>query len=463
MASASANLKIVRTDAEEALSGRFDDVSAALPGGEPVAATRREALSMFAARGLPNRRVEEWKYSDLRARLKEAAPPADPEVPFTGDELAAALGPLSGVAAATAVFVNGAYRSELSDLGKVAEQINFASLADVLKAGDAPMEGAWARNYLMANEADRDAFGDALLALNTAYVSDGAVMWVDEDVEIAEPVHLVFVTAGDAPGFVSTRNHIMVCAGARLSLIESHVSAGSAPMQINAATFIGTGDRARVDHVKCLRSGADDTHVIQCHADLDQGAAYDACEMTIGSSFARNQSLVKFSGEDASVSFNGVALLRDQQHCDSTLQVDHAVPHGKSRELYKAVLDDKARGVFQGKVIVRPHAQKTDGEQMARAMLLSDEAEFYSKPELEIFADDVVCGHGSTSGQIDEDLLFYLRSRGIPEAQARGILINAFIGEAFDGIEREAVRAALMQLASGWTGAPLDGEDEAHA
>ena len=156
------------------------------------------------------------------------------------------------------------------------------------------------------------------------------------------------------------------------------------------------------------------------------------------------------SGEGASLNLNGAFMARGKQHIDTTLVVDHAVPHCTSRELFKGVLDDTAKGIFQGKIIVQPHAQKTDGKQMAQALLLSETAEFDSKPELEIFADDVVCGHGATSGQIDEELLFYLRARGIPEPKARALLIAAFVGEALDQIEDEAVREGLLAAAEDW-------------
>jgi Fe-S cluster assembly protein SufD len=164
----------------------------------------------------------------------------------------------------------------------------------------------------------------------------------------------------------------------------------------------------------------------------------------------RNQIGVAFKGENARIDISGTFLVRENQHIDTTLIVDHAVPRCTSRELFKGVLEDYGRGVFQGKVIVRPNAQKTDGKQMAQVLMLSPYAEFDSKPELEIYADDVVCGHGSTSADLDEDLVFYCRSRGIPEAQARALLIESFIGEAIEKVERDDVRKALAELARQW-------------
>ena len=172
--------------------------------------------------------------------------------------------------------------------------------------------------------------------------------------------------------------------------------------------------------------------------------------MTAGVGIARSQLFVRFAGEHASADLSGVMLARGNGHIDTTLLADHAVPNCSSRELFKSVLQDRARSVFQGKLLVRPHAQKTDAKQMAQGMLLSEDAEFISKPELEIYADDVACGHGSTSGQIDDDLLFYLRSRGIPEPEARAILVTAFIGAALEKIEHEGVREALGAIAQAW-------------
>jgi Fe-S cluster assembly protein SufD len=171
---------------------------------------------------------------------------------------------------------------------------------------------------------------------------------------------------------------------------------------------------------------------------------------------ARSQVYLRFAGEGSAADISGAFLLRGQQHGDTTLLVEHRVPQCTSRELFKCVLDDEARGVFQGKIIVSPGAQKTDGKQMSGALLLSEGAEFDSKPELEIFADDVVCGHGATSGQINDDLLFYLEARGVPEAQARALLIQAFVGEALEKIDDEALRDALSRASAEWLGVDFD-------
>ena len=221
-------------------------------------------------------------------------------------------------------------------------------------------------------------------------------------------------------------------------------------------TELKVGDKAALKHVKLQRDGDDALHLSTWLVELGADARYDAFQFSTGAALARNQVYLRFAGEGAAADMSGAFLLRGQQHCDTTLLVEHRVPHCASRELFKGVLDDEARGVFQGKIIVSPGAQKTDGKQMSGALLLSERAEFDSKPELEIFADDVVCGHGSTSGQIDEDLLFYLEARGIPEAQARALLIQAFVGEALEKVEDEALRERSGAASAEWLGVDFD-------
>jgi Fe-S cluster assembly protein SufD len=188
-------------------------------------------------------------------------------------------------------------------------------------------------------------------------------------------------------------------------------------------------------------------------ARIGAGSSLQDVALTIGGAVVRNQLFVRFAGEDARLTANSATLIRQRQHVDTTLVIDHAVPGGFSRELNKAVLDDESRGVFQGKIIVAPGAQKTDGKMMSQALLLSERAEADHKPELEIFADNVQCGHGATAGALDQDLLFYVKARGLPQKEAEALLIGAFVGEAFETIEQQDIKEALMAIAQGWLGA----------
>ena len=271
-----------------------------------------------------------------------------------------------------------------------------------------------------------------------------------------KPVHLVQLDGAGEPASTFTRNVVVAEAGSAATVLESFAGLGVRALQRNAATELKIGAKAAVKHIKVQRDGEESFHLSTWLVELGADARYDAFQFSTGAGLARNQVYLSFAGEGGAADISGAFLLRARQHCDTTLIVEHRVPHCTSREMFKGVIDGEARGVFQGKIIVSPGAQKTDGKQMAGALLLSEAAEFDSKPELEIFADDVVCGHGSTSGQIDEDLLFYLEARGIPEEDARALLIQAFVGEALERVEDEALRDALAQASAAWLGVSSD-------
>ena len=237
-----------------------------------------------------------------------------------------------------------------------------------------------------------------------------------------------------------------------MTMVEAYVAVAGAASKgiVSGLTDVTVADGAKLAHIKCAIDGSSASHLSNVAAKVGADASYRVFQLTAGPQLARNDLTVEMAGTGSKLDISGAFLARGTAHIDTTLVVDHKVPHCESRELFKGVLADRARGVFQGKIIVRPGAEKTDGKQMARALLLSQDAEFDSKPELEIYADDVACGHGATVTELDENLMFYCRSRGIPEAQARGLLIEAFIGEAIEKIEHEAVREALMELARRW-------------
>jgi Fe-S cluster assembly protein SufD len=222
--------------------------------------------------------------------------------------------------------------------------------------------------------------------------------------------------------------------------------------QLNALTDVTVANGATLHHAKVAVDEGKALHLSNCDVTLDANATYRNFQFSTGLGLARNGLNVIFEGEGSKLDISGAYLARRAEHIDTTLVVDHAVPRCESRELFKGVLDDHGRGVFQGKIIVRPDAQKTDGKQMSQALMLSEDAEFDSKPELEIYADDVVCGHGTTSAELDADLLFYCRSRGIPEKEARALMIESFIGEAIEKVANEQLRDALAAYAMQWLG-----------
>jgi len=446
------NVAVLKTKAEQALSESFASAAAALPGSAEIRRLRLDAMSRFGALGLPTRRVEAWKYTDLRNALKDALPAPPTKAPKARPaDVEAALGPLAAVEAHRVVFIDGQYAPDLSAL--VADgTVTVASLATLLDSD------ASAAELLDASAHD----DDAVLALNIAYAGDGAVVDIAPLADLDRPVLLVFVRAAEEPSFAAVRNVVRVGEGALATVVEAHVTLPKAAkdFQLNTATKVIVGKGAKLAHLKCTLEAGGGTHLSNWLTELGPDADYRGFQLTAGTLLARNQIAVTFAGEGAAIDLSGAFLGRGAEHIDTTLVVDHAVPQCTSRELFKGVLEDRARGVFQGKVIVRPDAQKTDGKQMAQVLMLSPDCEFDSKPELEIYADDVVCGHGSTSADLDEDLVFYCRSRGIPEPEARALLIESFIGEALEKVEHDALRSALAELAHNWLrhAAPAGGD-----
>jgi len=430
---------VTKTKAEQALTQSFEAVASRLPGGSAVAEARKNAIGTFSALGLPNRRIEQWKYTDLRSALKEALPPAAGErIEVTARQIDAALEGLAKLDAVRVVFVDGLYRPELSS--KELAGLEVASLAARL-AKSADGDGEVLSPAVAPGQ-------EAVIALNTAFMTDGAVVGVAPGSTLEKPLLLVFAAVSPQGRLVTTRNVIKLGAGARATIIEAHVALpGAAGGQANSLSEVALAENAQLVHAKCTLGGDGASHLATWMATLSADTCYRAFQLTAATGLVRNGVYALVQGEGAKLDISGAFLGRGSEHIDTTLIVDHAVPGGESRELFKGVLADRARGVFQGKVIVRPDAQKTDGKQMAQALLLSPEAEFDSKPELEIFADDVVCGHGATSAEIDEDLLFYMLSRGIPRSEARALLIESFVGEAIDKVEDERLREALFEMA----------------
>jgi Fe-S cluster assembly protein SufD len=287
-------------------------------------------------------------------------------------------------------------------------------------------------------------------ALNTAFMGDGAIVEVAEGAHIDRPLHLVFVYGSEPAAAVFSRSAVIVGAGASLTLIESHEGPDGVAYQVNAALDLVVGDRARFDRVTANREGRDALHLATLNAFVGAKAEFFDMSFLTGGSVVRNQLFVKSAGAGATLNLNGASLIAGRQHADISLLLDHAVAGCRSRELFKSVLDGASQGVFQGKIIVRPGAQKTDARMMTRALLLSEDAEADNKPELEIFADDVQCGHGATSGALDDNLKFYLMARGIPEKEAETLLIQSFVGEAIETVAHEAVRDALMEATLQW-------------
>ena len=438
-----AEVTVIKTAAETALAQTFAQARDRLPGDDAIAARRNAAFDIFAKQGLPHRRIEEWKYTDLRALMRDAKPlasPPDASAKASAKDAGRVLGDLD---ARRLVFVDGVFVPDLSDLRELEAGLVVSSLAQALTEGD-PVVAARLGKLAPAN--------DAAVALNTALMGDGAVVRVASGATIERPLHLLFV-ASERPAAMFTRSLVTIDQGARVMLIESHEGPAASDYQVNAALELFAGDGAHVDHVKVIGEGAEALHVSTLAAAIGAHARFNTFSFISGGAVVRNQLFLRLDGEGTVAGVRGASLLMDRQHADTTLFADHIARDCQSREMFKSVLDNEAHGVFQGRIIVRRHAQKTDAKMMTQALLLSERAEADNKPELEIFADDVQCGHGATAGALDEQLKFYLMARGIPPAQAEAMLIQAFLGEAIEGIEHAGLREALIESVAAWLGA----------
>ena len=438
-----AEVTVIKTAAETALAQTFAQARDRLPGDDAIAARRNAAFDIFAKQGLPHRRIEEWKYTDLRALMRDAKPlasPPDASAKASAKDAGRVLGDLD---ARRLVFVDGVFVPDLSDLRELEAGLVVSSLAQALTEGD-PVVAARLGKLAPAN--------DAAVALNTALMGDGAVVRVASGATIERPLHFLFV-ASEKPAAMFTRSLVTIDQGARVMLIESHEGPAASDYQVNAALELFAGDGAHVDHVKVIGEGAEALHVSTLAAAIGAHARFNTFSFISGGAVVRNQLFLRLDGEGTVAGVRGASLLMDRQHADTTLFADHIARDCQSREMFKSVLDNEAHGVFQGRIIVRRHAQKTDAKMMTQALLLSERAEADNKPELEIFADDVQCGHGATAGALDEQLKFYLMARGIPPAQAEAMLIQAFLGEAIEGIEHAGLREALIESVAAWLGA----------
>ncbi len=408
---------IAKTAAESALGEQF----AAL---RTTDAERLAAFAAFEKSGLPTRRDEAWHYTDLRAAMASApAPAAAP----SADEIAeakAALASRAKIGDVRFVSVNGYFVAELSD---------------------APPPGM----AIVAQEGARDVgVFDAASALNRAFAPAALSLHVAAGGESAPRVEFAHAVVGEGARAIYSRLHVTLEPGARLSVFEGFFGAGS-QTQRNVATKLRLGARSRCDWAGLIDDAAA-LHLETQSAALDEEAEVRGFALVAGSALARRQLFVRHDGEGAKIALAGLSLIEGARHADTTLEVTHAAPRGESREYFRHIVADEASGVYQGKVIVKPHAQKTDGGMKSQAILLSPTAAMNNKPELEIFADDVVCGHGATVGALDAEQVFYLQARGVPRKEAEAMLLEAFGAEAIDRVEDEAAAEALREVMRAW-------------
>jgi len=377
-------------------------------------ARREKALASFRAGGVPHRRVEDWKYSDLRAAL--SAPAAV--------EAAPVLAPFADISGTRLEIRDGVL---VSDLANLPPTLEVCDLSDLDTAPD------WVRAQLGVQDTQQMA------AASLALMAGGVALRVASGVVVEEPLHLNFVS--------STAHHARVLVvledGASLTLLESHANAATLA---NLGVEIVLGEKAALTHLRVAASAETAVQVEEVAVTLSAGAVYRAHAADFGAKLSRLEIAIALQGEKAEAQLSGVTVTRGEGHADVTTRIDHAVGNTHSRQLFKYAAGGHSRAVYQGRITVQEGADGTDSRQTAKALLLSARAEADLKPELIIFADDVKCAHGAAVGDLDAEALFYLRARGIPEAQARGLLIRAFLEDAVLEIEDDAIRAAVWPM-----------------
>jgi len=431
-----ADVTLMKTPAETGLAQAFEAARSLLPGNVE---SRAKAFEVFNRNGLPHRRVEEFKYTDLRALMREAAPFAPK--PSMEQARAALNGAraFAGVPALRVPFVNGHFVREAVAFDAHPEGVEIVPLAEALASG---------HDWLAHLSPIDWAAENPVYQLNTSFMADGVMLRIAGTVET--PIHLRFVTTGDSAVATATRVLVLVEDGASVTLLESHESNDGAGHQPNDVVELIAGDEANIRHIRLNAEGDRALALSTLATKIGAETQLTSVNVTLGAAVSRHQVFARFDGENARAQINGATMIKGRQHADSTLVVEHAAPHCESRELFKTVIDDEATGVFQGKIIVPHHAQKTDGRMMSAALLLAEGAAMNNKPELEIFADDVQCAHGATCGQLDEDLLFYLMARGLPRKEAESLLVQAFLGEAIEFVDNEPAREALVAEVEEW-------------
>ncbi|MCX6135614.1 MAG: Fe-S cluster assembly protein SufD [Ignavibacteriales bacterium] len=400
---------------------------------------RCEAIGKFSDGGFPTTRHEEWKFTNVSPIAK-----IDFEPVLRYDSrgiLPSRLQPFSFGTHHQLVFVDGQYSSELSTKGALPKGVYCGSIAAAVREGEARLQQFLGTQV----KVDETPF----VSLNTAFLNDGAFIFIPDGVVLEESIHLLFVASGVIDALVSPRNLIVLGKKSQASVVESYVAIADTRYFTNAVSEIIAGDDAIFEHDKLQNESLAAYHVAMIHARLGAKTTFTSNSIALGGSIVRNNVTAILDAEGSECTLNGLSLGTATQLIDNHTTIDHAKPHCASHELYKSILDGKSRGVFNGKIFVRPQAQKTDAKQTNKTLLLSDEAVVDTKPQLEIFADDVKCTHGATVGQLDAEQVFYLRSRGIDVVSARDMLTFAFAGDVVNRVHVEPLRTQLGELIRG--------------
>ncbi|MBW3636274.1 MAG: Fe-S cluster assembly protein SufD, partial [Armatimonadetes bacterium] len=403
-----------------------------------LAGVRRRAIERFALLGFPTVRDEEWKYTDVTPVANLAVTPIfRPNLNGDATRISGNL-PFGDIAGHRLTFVNGHYAPELSNLQTLPAGVTVSSLAAAFENQNEVVQEHFGKIL--------DAENETFAALNTAFAQDGAFIQIPSNLQLETPLHLLFLTHDEGAPVSHPRNLVLAGDNSSVTLIETYASTDEGVYFTNAITEVIAGKNARVEHIKNQIESPKAFHIATLQIAASRDSWVRSHTVNFGGRLVRNNAIAVMGDEGGEVTLNGLVVGKDAQHIDNHTTMDHAQPHCLSHEHYAHVLDDQSNGVFNGKIFVRLDAQKTDAKQSNRTLLLSRDAQINAKPQLEIFADDVKCTHGATIGQLDEDALFYLRARGIPEIAARNILIRAFANEVLDGIPVEDLREKLEAM-----------------
>jgi Fe-S cluster assembly protein SufD len=418
----------------------FNTVKNRLPGYDVnwMQRIRETAMDRFVASGLPAPHHEDWKYTNIRPLAKQAfRVPGEFCVGLDEDDLGDAL--LAELKAHRLVFVNGQYTPQLSKPGKLPEGVKVRSLAQAMRETPNVLEP------FLARYADPTANGFA--SLNAAFMGDGAVIELGDNHILEHPLHILFVsTSQGEPTVQHLRNLVVAGQNSQATIIEGYISLGEASYFNNVVTEVALADNANITHYKLQEESVKGFHVATLQVCQSHASRFSSHSISVGGALVRNDINSVLDAEGVECELNGLYIVNGTQHVDFHTRIDHRFPHGTSREFYKGVLGGRARAVFNGQVYVHPNAQKTDAAQSNKNLLLSRDAEIDTKPQLEIYADDVKCSHGATVGQLDEEMLFYLRSRGIEENVARGILTFGFAQDIVERMDIAPIRARIENI-----------------
>jgi Fe-S cluster assembly protein SufD len=415
---------------------RFEKETKSPPWMFPL---RKAGMARFAELGFPTTRQEDWRFTNVAPIAKLPFKPAfEPTREAIDPEVLGNL-PLGELPAFRLVFVNGHFSPNLSSTETPPGGAVITSLAKALETNEPALEKHLAR---YANQEQQP-----FTALNTAFFQDGAFIKLPKDLELEKPVHLLYISTAKEPGTTySPRNLIIADHGSRATVFESYHSAREAACLTNTVTELVVGDGVNLEHCKFQDESLASYHIAALHADIGRNSNVIWHSISTGARLARNNIRTVLAGEGLECTLNGLYLTRADQLADHHMVVEHAQPHCASHEYFNGILDGRSKGVFHGRILVRPAAQKTDAKQTNKNLLLSDDATVDTKPQLEIYADDVKCTHGATIGQLNEDSIFYLRARGIGMETARRMLIHSFAGEIIERIRHRPLRDALDKI-----------------